>query len=259
MSIAYSNKKNDDFGSVYLCCMNALATARRDKQVYYHTHFDDLPGTTLHHNYYNDKSFSRKMNDFTGLKTDLSYKTTMEIDYRNSDKGGACGGVQGGFRVNDPNMFYTDVVLNELRESYYSTEKPTPITCDVAVHIRRGDIAGKCKKTKTFGSERCIPLKYFIEVLREIDPKKEKRIAIFSEGEESDFDEINDHNVDLYINHDLRTTFHSMVCAPILLTSPSMMSVCCALLNKNTIYYTKWGGFGVMSRWIPKDHKTGGT
>ena len=56
--VAYSNKKLDGFGSVYLCCMNAFATARYDKQLYYHTNFNDLNGKSLHHNYNNDKNYS---------------------------------------------------------------------------------------------------------------------------------------------------------------------------------------------------------
>lgn len=254
-TIAYSNKKLDGFGSVYLCCMNAFATSRYDKQMYYHTHFTDLPGKSLQHNYNKDKNYSLIMNDFTGLKTDSSYNESIEIDSRNSNKGAGGGGVQGGFRISFPDKYYTEPVKNELRNYYYSTSKPNPIKCDIAVHIRRGDIAKINPKTKRFGSDRYIKLEYFIKLLEEIDPNKEKRVAIFSEGKESDFDEINNSNTDLYINYDLQTTFHSMVCAPILITSPSMLSVSAAILNENTIYYTKWNGFGKMKCWIVKNPK----
>ena len=252
--VAYSNKKLDGFGSVYLCCMNAFATARYDKQLYYHTNFNDLNGKSLHHNYNNDKNYSSIMNEFTGLKTDSSYNESIEIDYRNSNKGGAAGGSQGSFRIGFPDKYYTEPVIKELRDYYYSTSKPDPIECDIAVHIRRGDIAKINPNTKTFGSERYIKLEYFIKLIEEIDPTKEKRIAIFSQGKKSDFDEINHSNTALYINYDLQTTFHSMVCAPILITSPSMLSVSAAILNKNTIYYTNWGGFSKMDRWIVKNH-----
>jgi len=253
--VAYSNKKLDGFGSVYLCCMNAFATARYDKQLYYHTNFNDLNGKSLHHNYNNDKNYSSIMNEFTGLKTDSSYNESILIDYRNSNKGGGGGGSQGGFRICFPDKYYTESVIKELRYYYYSTSKPNPIECDIAVHIRRGDIAKKNPKTNKSDSERYIKLEYIKNLLEEIDPHKKKRIAIFSQGKDSDFDEINNSNTNLYINYDLQITFHSMVRAPILITSPSMLSVTAALLNENTIYYTNWGGFGKLKHWILKNHK----
>ena len=32
------------------------------------------------------------------------------------------------------------MVIDEMRRMYYSTWKPEPIKCDVAIHIRRGDV-----------------------------------------------------------------------------------------------------------------------
>ena len=39
----------------------------------------------------------------------------------------------------------TDDILKELQEMYYNSPKPSYIDCDIAVHIRRGNVTEKKK------------------------------------------------------------------------------------------------------------------
>lgn len=250
--IAYSNKKNDGFGSVYLCCLNCFATARLHGKIYKHTNFYENPNKneySLHHNYNKDKNYTKIMNDFTGLKSDSSYNENVEIIYHINNR---LNSVQGGFSINDVNKYYTPDVLNEIRKMYYSTWKPDPISSDIAVHIRRGDIAIANKKG-TYGSDRYIELSYFKEIINTLrikNYKKPLKIIIFSEGKNEDFLELESDDTKFYLNYDLRITFHSMVKAPILITSKSMLSIAASLLNENDVYYTKWSCFNPLKHWI---------
>lgn len=37
-------------------------------------------------------------------------------------------------------IYFNKNTIDELRQMYYSTWKPEPIKCNVAIHIRRGDV-----------------------------------------------------------------------------------------------------------------------
>ena len=148
-------------------------------------------------------------------------------------------------------------MLSEIRKMYYSTWKPKPIQCDVTIHIRRGDIARNPKiinGEKVYVSERAISIEYFKRKIIELQSKSitPLNFIIFSEGKDEDFKEIliDGYNITLYLNTELRETFHSMVKAPILVLSPSMMSIAAALLNTGEIHYYKWNAFNKLNHWI---------
>ena len=246
----YSNRKQDGFGSVYLCCMCCFARARHDGAIYRHAHFSDLPGNMHHNPGMKNKDFSNIMNDFTGLVSDSNDKNeTIEINF------GHGSGVQGGFPITREHMnsIMNPSVVDELRNMYYSNTKPTPISCDVAVHIRRGDIAQK-SQNGVYRSERCSPLDVYIKKIEELqsDLNKRLKIIIFSEGKTEDFEElftIQNVDIELHLNEDLCITFHSMVKAPILILSMSMLSIAAGILNENEVHYMNWNAFAPLSRW----------
>ena len=245
-----SNNKLDGFGSVYICCLCCLATCRQNGYVYRHKHFNDLPGMWLHHNPTKSNEYNFILNDFTGLISDASDNLTIEAHY------GHGGGVQGGFPINDTNKYFNESILSEIRKMYYNTWKPQPIPCDVAIHIRRGDIARNHKiinGKKLYVSERAISIEYFKRKIVELQSKSTAslKFIIFSEGIVEDFKEIliDGYNITFYLNTELRETFHSMVKAPILVLSPSMMSIAAALLNTGEIHYYKWNAFNKLNHW----------
>lgn len=243
MTKVCSSKKNDGFGSVYYSCMSTIAYCRKNNYIYRHTHFDDLPGFSLHHNYEKKKDFTSLLNDFTGLKSDSSDNLLIEVDY------GIIGNsVLGAFPCKT--YCFTSSVISELRKMYYSTWKPEIIKGDVIVHIRRGDIARnpKIKNGKpVYGSNRYIKLDYFKRKIIEIQNKNEKKLKfiIFSQGNKNNFNDllIPDYDIELQLNIELKQTFHSMVEAPILVLSPSMLSITAAILNIGEIHYYEWGVF----------------
>ena len=64
-------------------------------------------------------------------------------------------------------------------------------------------------------------------------------IHVFSEGEDSDFQDIidafGDVNVVMHINENICVTFHHLVMADIMVVARSSFSYCAGLINKNVI------------------------
>ena len=250
--IVCSNKKQDGFGSIYVCSLCCLATCRQNGYIYRHATFQQIG---LHHNYNKDPMFTINLNDFTGLVSDISDNLTINANY------GQGNGVQGGFHIHDTNKYFNEAMLNEIRKMYYSTWKPEPIECDVAIHIRRGDIAKTFKiinNKQVYDSNRAIPLEYFKNKMIELQNKSTKQLKfiVFSQGKEEDFKELKmeNYHVELYLNTDLRETFHSMVRAPSLIMSPSMLSIAAAILNTGNIHYYKWTSFNKLHHWMCDEH-----
>lgn len=118
---------------------------------------------------------------------------------------------------------------------YYSTNKPIPLQCDVAIHIRRGDVSS------TRNSQRFIPIDYYKNVIDKIMKLKgvNMKIIVFSQGNIEDFEDIGHYNnISFKLNSDIMEAFHSMVCAPIFVMGYSALSCCAAILSTNNIYYT---------------------
>ena len=56
-------------------------------------------------------------------------------------------------------------------------------------------------------------------------------ISICSEGNESDFNELKESYVDFYLNKCVKTTFHMMVKAKVLIVAKSSFSYAAGILN----------------------------
>ena len=134
----------------------------------------------------------------------------------------------------EPSIYYTQPVLTKLRAYYYSTEKPACKPCDIAIHIRRGDV-NMMKHPDRFTSNDTY--RRLIDGLKQQYPNY--NITIFSEGDISEFCELESesNSVEFRLNEHITTTFHSLVTAKILVTSVSSFSYCAAILNTNTVYY----------------------
>lgn len=212
--------KTDGFGAQYWSNMTCFAHCRKYNSIY--RHFD-----YIRISHYKENIDAKAMNTFTGLHSDLDDDVTREVDVKRA----------GTFPCSSNNdAFFTPSVIEELRRMYYSTPKPVPIVCDVAIHIRRGDVSENGKHSGRFR-----PLSYYkniVKIIRKQHP--DYKIVIFSEGERSDFDEMEcDDNIELNLNGNLLETFHTMVESKIFVMGYSCLSLCAAILNKNTIYYMK--------------------
>lgn len=206
--------KTDGFGAQYQAMLSGLAFCKCKKDyVYVHT-----PFTTIEHGV--DVS---KANIFIGInnnnklipsKTDNIVIKTLEPEVHWSPK---------------PSRYYTDEVLKIIRRCYYSSEKPNIGIIDIAIHIRRGDV------TK---GNRYIDNNFYKELITRLKVKYPNyAITVFSEGVYEDFKDLGLEENSYMLNMDVFETFHSLVCAKVLIQSYSSFSYCAGMLNQNTVYY----------------------
>lgn len=220
--------KNDRFGSQYSAQMSAYAFARKYNCTYRFTPF------------FGDKE-SKFASEFCGMKSDQDDDITREAEIRfhrhydtAQDK-----------NVND---YFIESVIQELRNMYYENKTMEPIKCDAAIHIRRGDVGHIEYRMKNpdgtpyrHWMQRYDGNEYYkkcIEFLRKEYNNQEMKIAIFSQGKKEDFqDLLIDENIELHLDEcHWSKSFHSLVEAPILITSISEFAWTAGLLSRGIVY-----------------------
>ena len=169
-----------------------------------------------------------------------------------------------------PNAYYTNYVLNKIRSHYWSSEKPDPCDCEIAVHIRRGDVQihrGGDRKARHMKNEwynKNIPIlaaKY----------PSHYRIAIYSEGEFQEFASIiegwpkdlvertvirlaDEHSS--FQEFDMLRTYHHLVTAKVLLMAKSGFSYTAGIFNEGDVFFA--GGSKSIGQKYPLNHWVNG-
>lgn len=238
--------KNDRFGSQYSAQMSGFAYARYNNYIYRFTKF------------FGDKH-SEIATEFCGMKSDIDDNIDKEPEVKFQRH---CNISQS----HEVDKYFNKEVIQELRNMYYSSWKPEPIRCDVAMHIRRGDVGcidvrGKKNQDGTLyrhWMQRYDSNEYYINAIKFLREKKKNnslKIAIFSQGNENDFKEfLNDPNIKLFLNGDWRIAYHSMVEAPILVTSISEFAWTAGVLSKGEIYKNKRMFRNPLKNWLSLDN-----
>tara|TARA_Y100000385_G_scaffold78502_2_gene79743 strand:+ start:5663 stop:7405 length:1743 start_codon:yes stop_codon:yes gene_type:complete len=223
-----ASHKSDGFGAQYWANMTCFAYCRNNNYIYRH-----IPYTRIAH-YKNAKDLVPKvLNEFTGLKSDKDDDVKRKVDDQRAWT----------FPYAQKNsQWFTPQICKELRDMYNSTPKPEPIKCDVAIHIRRGDIRE--------GNGRYISLHFYGKVIEKFKQKNpDYRVVVFSEGVIEDFKELEQKNVTFVLNGDTQLAFHSMVKAKNFVMGYSCFSLCPAILNENQVYYYT-NNFNKLDHWI---------
>lgn len=226
--IVIAKGKNDRFGSQYSAQMSAFAYARYNNYIYRFTPF------------FGDKH-SKMASEFCGMKSDIDDDISLNYDKKERHYNQS--------QDKDVNKYFNNNVINELREMYFNVSKPEPVKCDIAIHIRRGDVGliDKRKPKNPDGSanrnwmQRYNDNNYYVKTINFLRKKYDKnlKIVIFSQGKEEDFKEIvdlQDDNIEFSLNGDWRIAHISLVNAPILINSISEFSWTAALLSNGIIY-----------------------
>ena len=210
MTIFYTIKgRTDGFGAQYNAILSGIAYCHYKKFVYVHS-----PITQLEHDV-----DVKKANEFIGIPINLhpyTHKSTYEPIVHWSKR---------------PSLYYTTDVLNYIRKCYYSTPKPS-VDIDIAIHIRRGDV------TRQQHTERYTDNVYYIKIIKKLKQLYPTyKITIFSEGKYEDFYNLGLEESCYQLNTNVFETFHSLVCAKVLIQSYSSFSYCAGLLNQNIVYH----------------------
>ena len=225
MSITYYTikGKTDGFGAQYQSIMSGIAFCKYNKYTYIHT-----PFTRMQHNV-----DIAKLNKFIGVNND-HLKCNNLLPSKNDKIIEQIFSKEVHWHKN-PSIYYTNEVLQMIRNWYFSTEKPNIGNIDIAIHIRRGDVSKKRNNTRYTDNS------VYIKIIKHLRIKYPSyTITIFSEGKYDDFKELGLEEKNFKLNIDICETFHSLACAKVLITSISSFSYCAALINANTVYYTSF-------------------
>jgi hypothetical protein len=131
-----------------------------------------------------------------------------------------------------------------LREKYWRTRARLPeksgfeaSEVNLAVHIRRGDLALAEAKKKPEWSFRWVPDEFYLSAVAALRPLVRPglfKVHVYSDGTEEDlkaFREIPD--CALHLTEDPRRAFHQMVLADVLVASPSAFSLSAGRISRN--------------------------
>ena len=207
--------KIDGFGAQYLAILSGIAYCKTHKYTYIHT-----PFTTMAHNV--DIS---NANEFIGINTserlsDISRNIIKKEYIRAVHYNGS------------PSLYYTDTVLEYIRDCYDSSKKPNIDNVDIAIHIRRGDV------NKEVNTDRYTDNNVYLKIINKLKEKyPEYKIKIYSEGTYEDFRDLGVEENSLMLNTDIFETFHSLVSSKVLIIGCSSFSYCAGIINRNTVYH----------------------
>jgi hypothetical protein len=143
----------------------------------------------------------------------------------------------------EQNVYDQTQTADILREKYWARRTKYPIanafdSCkiNIAVHVRRGDVV-QWKQDKTANWQaRWLDNSYFVNVLIKIKQAlQDKPVAIhvYSQGSVDEFEEFKQFpEVVFHLDEDAFQSFHGMVLADILVTSPSDFSYIAGILSQ---------------------------
>jgi hypothetical protein len=219
--------KTDGFGAQYQAIMSGIAYCEYYNYKYIHTPFKYME----HVKYMKEID---NLNKFIGIPVSNDNNKNIDIYEEFSEEV---------HYSENPDIYYTDNVLNKIRNYYFSVKKPEVLNNDIVIHIRRGDVTSKTNNERYINDNSYIRV---IHMLKKMYPNY--RICIFSQGKISDFKKLFLEGVYFDLNNTIENTFHLMVTAKVLVTSISSFSYCAALLNENTIYYIPFWSYP-LKRW----------
>jgi len=228
------HNKIDGFGSQLQACFSLVAYCHYKEYTYVHN-----PFYKMHHNDENLANFPKIMNDFMNLE-----HVYQDINTMSNHEKSQVHRVKEGYFVHGslhPEFFYNKEVLEKLRTCYNSNPKPNieniykPNTYNIALHIRRGDVA----QTNRHSSRFTHNVEY-INIVGSLTLPENSVIHVFSEGSIDDFQDIKTAFPDtiFHLNTNIQETFHCMVKADMLIISKSSFCYCAALLNENKVIGT---------------------
>ena len=217
MSISYYTIKgrNDGFGAQYHAFLSGIAYCNYVNYIYLHS-----PIEKMEHNVDINKA-----NEFIGINPNsqqyVGKYDILENQYEPKVHWDET-----------PSKYYTDKVLEYIRNCYYSTKKPHIDLVDIAIHIRRGDVSNEKNNNRYTDNI------YYKELIKKLKTKYPTyTITIFSEGKYEDFNNLGLEENCYKLNTDIFETFHSLVCAKVLIQSFSSFSYCAGIINQNTVYH----------------------
>ena len=229
-----SIKSKDGFGAQYQRVIQTYIFCKMHGYPFFYSPLD-----SVEHNYSNDITFTRQLEDLMNLENHIpNWDRTMnveQLDYGsivmpffegNIDK--CC---------NSEHMhFIKDCYWQNKTKNYFNNNK-----INVAIHIRRENL---CDNGHA-GARATTPNSYYLNIMNTIREKykhsgKEALFHIYSQGPIGQFVDLNGADVKFYLNYDVVETFKGLVSAEILVISPSSLSYVAALISDGEVHYKRF-------------------
>jgi len=224
--------KTDGFGAQYLSVMSGIAFCKANCESYNYIH---TPFKSIAHSRGKEES----LNNFIGIPDTLYNKNNEEIN----ETVPFSKSVHWANKHTLSRRYYNNNTIELLRKYYYSSPKPDIENIDIAIHIRRGNVGVNAP------GDRYTSNSDYNKIIKFLNVKYPNyKIVIFSEGKVDDFKELIGNNISFRLNGCIEETFHSLVCAKILVVAKSTFSYSAAILNPNEIYYIKFR-HGPLEHW----------
>lgn len=153
----------------------------------------------------------------------------------------------------DRNTELYERMRSDFRKCYSGdSEHSIPGTANVAVHIRRGDVGHSKDSNRRFTSNAKVRQAITAVKAACSETGLTPIISIYSQGQEADFDWLQESDCILQLNKDPLWTFNRLVRADALLMAKSSFSYAAALLsNGKVIYEPFW--HPPLPSWMPVD------
>lgn len=155
-----------------------------------------------------------------------------------------------------------------LREKYWRARKMEPLPkagtpghLIIALHIRRGDLVEMKKSNTKAWRPRWLDNGYFVRIVESVQEAlggRPSEIHVYSEGAREDFPEMAVwQKVVWHLNEDLKQTWHGLVTADVLVTSPSSLSYHAGFLNEGVkiAVYPWWHHIPDGPDWVRSDRE----
>jgi hypothetical protein len=227
-----SVKSTDGFGAQYQKMIQTYIYCKL-----LNLNFAYRPLESVEHNYDNDIHYIDKLEQLMNLKDNIeNINDNMDVNdldfvqvvmpYLENNINECCDSqhmefIKECFRKNKDNNYFNNNKFN------------------VAIHIRRENPDDK----GAAGDRVTTPNSYYLNVMNDIrDKHKDKNILfhIYSQGNINHFMDLDNTDVQFYINYDIIETFKGLVYAEALVTSPSSFSYVAALISDGEVYYKQF-------------------
>ena len=221
----------DGFGSQYQKVIQTYIYCKNNN-----LNFVYNPFKNIEHNYNNDSEYNNKLEELINLKNNIyNLELNMNVEYLDY------GTVIMPYFESNIDEFCKSEHMNFIKHCFWRNKDKNFFNnnkINIAVHIRREN-----SDDKGCADERITtPNSYYLNIMNIIRKKynnsdKNLLFHIYSQGDISNFKELENNDVMFYLDYDIVKSFIGMVASDVLVISPSSFSYVAALISDGEIYY----------------------
>lgn len=232
--MSYTHQKRmDGFGAQYQTIITTILYCNKKNMTYFYS-----PLKYVEHNYDNDPDYIHNLESLMNLKDNIQNHddNTVELKF---------GLVNSEFEKNI-NYFANGEAMQFIKDCFWKNKDRNHFKnnkINIAVHIRRENHVdnGLC------GKRGLTPNSYYLKIINKIraaNNRRQLQFHIYSQGKESNFNDLKEEGVEFHLNEEITSTFIGLVAADILIISPSSFSYSAAFLSDGIVCYKNF--------WHPK-------